>query len=239
VTFRASADVYDRHVGRYAPRLSAAMIAAPGVARGERVLDVGCGPGGLTRALADLLGADAVAAVDPSDTIVDACRERVPSADVRLARAEALPFADGTFDVVLSQLVINFLEDADAGLSEMRRVAKPGGTVAGCVWDYADGMRMLRTFWDAAIELDPAAPDEGETMRSRPTTTTSTTTGRPPRRDRAVRCVLRNARSDRPGATAPSVPATPGQPGRAVHAPRAWFALGRADEQELNRATTA
>jgi SAM-dependent methyltransferase len=165
VSFRASADVYDRHVGRYAPQLSAAVIDAAGVRRGDRVLDVGCGPGGLTQALAGLVGEDAVAAVDPSDTFVDACRRRVPGADVRLARAEELPFADATFDAVLSQLVVNFLEDAEAGLREMRRVARRDGIVAGCVWDYAEGMTMLRAFWDAALALDPDAPDEGRTMR--------------------------------------------------------------------------
>jgi ubiquinone/menaquinone biosynthesis C-methylase UbiE len=165
MSFRASADVYDRHVGRYSPQLSAAVIDAAGVRPGDRVLDVGCGPGGLTQALAELAGSDNVAAVDPSDTFVDACRQRVPGADVRLSRAEQLPFAEATFDVVLSQLVVNFLEDADAGLREMRRVAKSGGIVAACVWDYAEGMTMLRTFWDAALELDPGAPDEGRTMR--------------------------------------------------------------------------
>jgi ubiquinone/menaquinone biosynthesis C-methylase UbiE len=165
VSFRASADVYDRHVGRYAPQLSAAVIDAAGVHRSDRVLDVGCGPGGLTQALAELVGSEAVAAVDPSDTFVAACRRRVPGADVRLARAEELPFEDDTFDVVLSQLVVNFLDDPSTGLREMLRVVRPDGFVAGCVWDYADGMTMLRVFWDAALALDPDAPDEGRTMR--------------------------------------------------------------------------
>jgi SAM-dependent methyltransferase len=87
----------------------------------------------------------------------------VPGADVRLGHAEELPFADGAFDAVLSQLVVNFLADPVAGVSEMRRVGR--GTVAACVWDYAAGMTMLRAFWDAARELDPDAPDEAETMR--------------------------------------------------------------------------
>ena len=62
----------------------------------------------------------------------------------------------------MSQLVVNFMTDAHQGVSEMRRVARR--TVAGCVWDYADGMTMLRAFFDAALELDPDAPDEAKTM---------------------------------------------------------------------------
>jgi len=165
VSFEADAAVYDRHVGRYAGALSAAHIAAAGVARDDRVLDVGCGPGGLTRALADLVGAENVAAVDPSKSFVAACEARVPGADVREGAAESLPFDDGAFDAVLSQLVVNFMRDADAGVAEMGRVARGGGSVASCVWDYADGMTMLRAFWDGALDIDPDAPDEARTMR--------------------------------------------------------------------------
>jgi SAM-dependent methyltransferase len=165
VSFEADAAVYDRHVGRYAGALSAAHIAAARVAPGDHVLDVGCGPGGLTRALADLVGAESVAAVDPSKSFMAACASRVPGADVREGVAESLPFDDGAFDVVLSQLVVNFMRGADAGVAEMVRVARGGGSVASCVWDYADGMTMLRAFWDGALDIDPDAPDEARTMR--------------------------------------------------------------------------
>jgi len=165
VSFEADAAVYDRHVGRYAGQLSAAHIAAAGVSRDDHVLDVGCGPGGLTRALADLVGAKNVTAVDPSKSFVAACASRVPGADVREGAAESLPFDNGAFDVVLSQLVVNFMRDADAGIAEMGRVARGGGSVASCVWDYADGMTMLRAFWDGALDIDPDAPDEARTMR--------------------------------------------------------------------------
>jgi SAM-dependent methyltransferase len=167
-TFLAPAGAYDRHIGRYGPSLAAGLIAEAGVAPGSRALDVGCGPGALTAALAAALDADAVAAVDPSPPFVEACRARVPGADVRLAAAEELPFADGAFDAVLSQLVVNFMADAPAGVREMRRVARPHGAVAACVWDYADGMTLLRRFWDAALAVDPEgapAHDEGRVMR--------------------------------------------------------------------------
>jgi SAM-dependent methyltransferase len=90
-------------------------------------------------------------------------RRRVPGAAVQLAAAEALPFADDSFDVVLSQLVVNFMSDPYRGVDEMRRAARR--TAAATVWDNARGMRMLRVFWDATVELDPEAPDEGRGMR--------------------------------------------------------------------------
>lgn len=165
--FAVPADAYDRYVGRYSPALASELVRFAGVSAGERALDVGCGPGALTTTLATLLGADHVAAVDPSEPLVAACRERNPGVRVELARAEAMPFADHEFDHVLSQLVVNFLADAPAGLAEMRRVARPGGVIAACTWDYAEGMTLIRAIFDAAIALDPAAVehDEGRHMR--------------------------------------------------------------------------
>ncbi len=165
-TFRVAADAYDRHIGRYGPALAARLIAAAGLSPGQRALDVGCGPGALTAALAELLGAGNVAAVDPSEPFARACGSRVPGVRVEVAAAEALPFGDDSFDASLSQLVVNFMSDAPAGVGEMRRVTRPGGTVAAAVWDYADGMTLLRRFWDAAVALDPDAArlDEGVSM---------------------------------------------------------------------------
>ena len=166
--FTASGDAYARFVGRYGSALARALLAEAGVSADQRVLDVGCGPGPLAAEAATIVGEERVAAVDPSEAFVEACRARLPWADVRVAAAESLPFAGGSFDVVLSQLVVNFMADAPAGAAEMRRVAVPGGVVASCVWDYAGGMRMLRAFWDAALAVDPtgAGPyDEGRTMR--------------------------------------------------------------------------
>ena len=165
-SFRASPAAYDGHVGRYGSELARGLMRLAGVRRGDRVLDVGCGTGLLTAELATVVGGDRVAAVDPSGPFVEASRQRVPAADVRLAVAEDLPFDDAAFDCALSQLVVNFMTDPFAGVLEMRRVTRPGGTVAACVWDYAGDMTLLRTFWDAAIALDPAAAplDEGVSM---------------------------------------------------------------------------
>jgi SAM-dependent methyltransferase len=165
-TFRVAADAYDRHIGRYGPALAAGLVGAAGIRPGQTALDVGCGPGALTKTLAKLLGADSVAAVDPSEPFARACAARVPGVQVEVAAAEALPFGDASFDAALSQLVVNFMSDARTGVGEMRRVTRPGGTVAAAVWDYADGMTLLRLFWDAAAALDSAAAslDEGVSM---------------------------------------------------------------------------
>jgi SAM-dependent methyltransferase len=163
--FDVPADAYDRLMGRYLPTLAPAFADAAGVRGGMRALDVGCGPGGLTRELVARTDADAVAAVDPSPSFVRACQERCPGADVREAVAEALPFPDDTFDVVLASLVVGFLQDAAAGVREMVRVARPGGTLAACTWDGA--MPVLRTYWGAAASLDPALDPEPARLGSR------------------------------------------------------------------------
>jgi ubiquinone/menaquinone biosynthesis C-methylase UbiE len=103
---------YDRLMGRYLPTLAPAFADAAGVQEGMRVLDVGCGPGGLTTELVRRVGADRVAAIDPSPPFVRACQERNPGVDVREAVAEALPFAEGAFDATVSSLVVGFLRNA-------------------------------------------------------------------------------------------------------------------------------
>jgi ubiquinone/menaquinone biosynthesis C-methylase UbiE len=164
VEFTSSAEKYDRFMGRYTRSLAPALADAAGVSADMRVLDVGCGPGGLAAVLADRVGAGNVAAIDPAQQFADACRARLPEADVRVGGAEELPWPDDTFDATLSSLVIGFMSDADRGVREMARVTRPGGTVAACMWDIpGGGMTMLSTFWRAAHELDPAA--EGERTR--------------------------------------------------------------------------
>lgn len=150
----AAVDAYDRHVGRYGPELAREMVRVTGVRAGQRALDVGCGTGALTIALANVVGADSAAAIDPSERFVAACRARVPGADVRMGTGEELPWDDAEFDAVLAQLVVDGMSDARRGVAEMRRVARPGGVVSACVWDFDEGMTLLRAVWDAALEVD-------------------------------------------------------------------------------------
>jgi ubiquinone/menaquinone biosynthesis C-methylase UbiE len=162
VSFAGSADAYDRFMGRYSVRLAPSFADFAGVAPGQSVVDVGCGPGALTTELAQRLGSTAVAAVDPSEQFVTAARERHPGVDVQHAAAEELPFADNEFDAALAQLVVHFMADPGRGLAEMARVTHPGGVVAACVWDHAGGRTPLAPFWDAVHELDPDAMDESQ-----------------------------------------------------------------------------
>jgi SAM-dependent methyltransferase len=160
VSFAVDAGAYDRFMGRYSVRLAPSFANFAGIAPGNRVLDVGCGPGALTTELVHRLGAAAVAAVDPSQQFAAAALERHPGVEVRIAAAEELPFADGEFDAALAQLVVHFMSDPVRGLAEMARVTRDGGVVAACVWDHAGGQTPLAPFWVAVHQLDPNAADE-------------------------------------------------------------------------------
>ena len=164
MSFVVAGDKYDRFMGRYSRELAPRLIDFARVETGMAVVDVGCGPGPLTERLVERVGPGNVAAADPSEPFVAAATERAPSADVRRAAAEELPWEDDRFDAALSQLVVNFMRDADAGVSEMRRVVRAGGLVAACTWSYGEDMEMLRGFWDTARRLDSGAQDEGSTM---------------------------------------------------------------------------
>ena len=161
MSFDVAAGAYDRFMGRYSAPLAPAFADFVGVEAGQTALDVGCGPGALTGELVRRLGADAVAAVDPSEPFVEATRARFPGVAVEQAPAEDLPYADGRFDAALAQLVVHFMSDPVAGLAEMARVTKPGGTVATCVWDVDGGRAPISPFWKAARELDAGARGEG------------------------------------------------------------------------------
>jgi SAM-dependent methyltransferase len=150
----AAVDAYDRHVGRYGPELAREMVRVAGVRAGQRALDVGCGTGALAVTLAERLGAGNVAAIDPSERFVAACQARLPTADVRVGIGEELPWEDAGFDAVLAQLVVDGMNDARQGAGEMRRVARPGGVLTACIWDFEGGMTLLRAVWDSALEVD-------------------------------------------------------------------------------------
>jgi SAM-dependent methyltransferase len=162
VTFLVPAEAYRRFMGRFSEPLATEFADACGVSIGQRVLDVGCGPGALTAELVRRLGPDAVTAIDPSPPFVEATAARFPRVDVRTGAAEDLPFPDDHFDAALAQLVVHFMADPVTGLREMRRVTRPGGTVGACVWDHGGGHGPLSIFWQAVHDLDPEAPGEAD-----------------------------------------------------------------------------
>jgi SAM-dependent methyltransferase len=158
--FDVAADAYDRFMGRYSVLLSPQLADLAGVTSGQRVLDVGCGPGALTAELVDRVGSDSVVAIDPSQPFVEAARARHPGVDVRLGSAEELPFPGDSFDAALAQLVVQFMSDPATGVGEMARVTRPGGAVVACVWDHGGGQGPLSPLWDAARALDPEIAGE-------------------------------------------------------------------------------
>ena len=166
MTFLVPAEAYGQFMGRFSEPLAPLFADACGVRAGQRVLDVGCGPGALTAELVRRLGPDAVTAIDPSPPFVEAAAARFPRVDVRAGVAEDLPFADATFDAALAQLVVQFMADPVQGLREMGRVTRPGGTVGACVWDHGGGQGQLSVFWRAARDLDPDSPSEADRART-------------------------------------------------------------------------
>ena len=128
---------------------------------------MGCGTGALTGAILDRCAPRSVVGVDPSEAFVAHASAAVtdPRATFRVGDAGSTGLDDGAVDAVVSGLVLNFVPDLGAALDEAQRVARPGGTVAGYVWDYADGMELLRRFWDAAVALDPSAAGVDEGIR--------------------------------------------------------------------------
>jgi SAM-dependent methyltransferase len=157
-------DPYERYVGRWSRQVAPRFLAWLGVPPGRRWLDVGCGTGALSAAILDQAAPAALTAVEPSGGFLETARRHLgPRAVLHQGSATALPLPDASVDVVVSGLVLNFVPEPPAALAEMRRVTARGGTVAAYVWDYAEGMQLMRAFWDAAVAEDPAAAalDEG------------------------------------------------------------------------------
>ena len=153
--FGGSGEAYDRFMGRYSQLLAPLFADFCEVEEGQRLLDVGCGPGAFTAIAADRLGPDSVVAVDPSPSFVAACRERHPGVDVRVGAAEDLPVEDAGFDRAVAQLVNHFVTDAPRSVAEMRRAVRRGGLVGVCVWHNSDGMGLLQAVNEARRAVEP------------------------------------------------------------------------------------
>lgn len=148
-----SAADYDNFMGRFSAPLGELFADFAGIPLEGRLLDVGCGPGALTRILVSRRGSASVVACDPAAGFVDAAQERFPDVEVVQARAEDLPFDDHAFAAVYAELVVHFLEDPAAGISEMVRTAASGGVVAACVWDFENARAPHSSFAVAVSEV--------------------------------------------------------------------------------------
>jgi SAM-dependent methyltransferase len=153
----SASDAYERFMGRWSRKLAAAFVTFADVRPGDVVLDAGCGTGALASAVLTVPGSRVVG-VDPSNAYLQAARAHAsaPRATFEEGDIQRLPFADAAFDRTLSMLVLNFVPDPQRALGEMTRVTRRGGVVAAAVWDYGEGMEMLRVFWDEAVAFDPS-----------------------------------------------------------------------------------
>ena len=172
-TIWEAADAYERYIGRWSGYVAREFVEWLALPNDLRWLDVGCGTGALSRAIAAAAAPSSVHGIDSSDGFVEGARQRADTGGVQrfsVGDALDLPVGDATFDVAVSGLVLNFLPDPARAVSELRRSVEVGGTVALYVWDYAEGMQLIRYFWDAAIALDPAALalDEGHSLSDLP-----------------------------------------------------------------------
>ena len=153
-----NAEAYEQFMGRWSRRLAPLLIRFGGLSDGDRVLDVGCGTGSLAFSVPEITNVEAVTGIDLTPDFVAFAQARAadPRISFQLADARDLPFDDDAFDRAFSLLVLHFLPDAERAVAEMRRVVRPGGTVAAAVWDNYGGQPHTRMLWDIAGTLDPS-----------------------------------------------------------------------------------
>lgn len=162
----AKGEAYEPYVGRWSRLVAREFLRWLNARPNGRWLDVGCGTGALCQTILETASPMEVTGIDPSEDFIAYAATKIlaPQANFKTGDACRLPFESKTFDTVVSGLVLNFVPDIATAATEMRRVAKPSGTVAAYVWDYAGEMQLMRHFWDAAVELDASALelDEGK-----------------------------------------------------------------------------
>jgi SAM-dependent methyltransferase len=162
-----SGNAYEPYVGRWSRPVAREFLAWLAVPSGGRWLDVGCGTGALSETILSMASPDEIVGIDPSPEFIGFARDRVKDTRVRfdIGDAQALQADSATFDAAVAGLVLNFVPEPGKAVAEMARVTRPGGTVSAYVWDYAEGMQMMRHFWDAAGALDPEARELDEGRR--------------------------------------------------------------------------
>ncbi len=149
---------YERWMGRWSRRLAPALVAFADPPNGARLLDVGSGTGALSLALVECVADAMVIGIEPAEAYVSHSRAQIANSRLRFQVGDALDisFDDDSFDSTISLLILQELPDAPLALKEMRRVTRPGGTVAASQWDFAHGLPMLGLFWDTVLEVAPS-----------------------------------------------------------------------------------
>jgi SAM-dependent methyltransferase len=157
-------NAYEQYIGRWSRQIAPVFLSWLNIPAGRRWLDVGCGTGALCAAVIDRCSPGSVVGVEPSDGFLRTAKENLAGrVALHQGSATSIPLEEASVDVVVSGLVLNFVQDPRAAVLEMARVTSDDGTIAAYLWDYAGGMQAIRFFWDAAVELNPDAAklDEG------------------------------------------------------------------------------
>ena len=160
-------DLYEPYIGRWSRLVAREFLAWVAAPQGLEWLDIGCGTGALSRTILERQRPRRLKGIDPSPGFVAHARSVMNEdvAEFEVGDAQALSDGDASFDCAVSGLVLNFVPDPTRAVAEMARVVRPGGLAAVYVWDYAEGMELIRIFWDAAMALDPAAVELDEARR--------------------------------------------------------------------------
>jgi SAM-dependent methyltransferase len=168
----ASGDGYELVMGRWSRRLAEPFLDFANLRDGERILDAGCGTGNLAFAIAARAPAATVNGVDLSPAYINHARASNSNKNIEFSVADvcALPFPDASFDSVLSLLLLHFVPKTAEAITELRRVARPGATVAATVWDARGGFVANRIFFDTAAALDPRGNERRARNFTRPLT---------------------------------------------------------------------
>lgn len=160
-----SGDPYERYVGRWSRKVAPLFLDWLDVPAGRRWLDIGCGTGALCAAIVEACAPSSLDGVDPSQGFLASARRQIGSrATFHCGSATALPLDDGSVDVAVSGLVLNFVTDQAAALAEMKRVTRQEEIIGAYVWNYAGKMELMQFFWDAAVSQEAGALklDEGK-----------------------------------------------------------------------------
>jgi trans-aconitate methyltransferase len=158
---------YEKFMGRWSTLLAHKFLTWFDIAPSRTWLDVGCGTGSLTRLILESYQPKEIIAIDSSSDFISHAQHSIthPSVHFKVGLAQSLELDSKSIDVVVSGLVLNFVPEPKDAILEMLRVTKPGGKIGIFLWDYANGMQMMRYFWDAAVELNNNAREHDSGVR--------------------------------------------------------------------------
>jgi len=163
----SSGEQYEKFMGRWSNLVAEIFLNWLAVPPECTWLDVGCGTGALTKLILQTCRPKKIISIDSSNEFITHAQNSIadPVVSFQVGNAEALELESNSIDAVVSGIMLNFIPQPEKAVAEMMRVTKPGGTIGIFLWDYSDGMQMLRYFWDAVVELDNKAKEYDEGIR--------------------------------------------------------------------------